>query len=368
MKKDFPRTSGSCRLTRSPDGTEKRRSDEPMRVLFWGTPEFAAPPLRALLGEGFEVVGVVTQPDRPQGRSRSSLVAIAGQGDRARGNASGPAAGAAARCRVRRTRCARSTPDISVVVAYGHILPRDVIDLPRLGTLNIHASLLPALARRGADPGGDPRGASRRPASRSCAWCPRSTRDRSSCRCRTPIVRRRDVRRAAASALRARRSRAHRGAVARRHRADAWSSHRTMGSRRSRRRSSASMRAWTGRGPRPRSRARFARSIPKPGAFTTLAATEVKLFGARMRRARQPRRATIRPGEPCSRSTTSGAFVACGEGAVRIAHVQPAGKRRLTVQPSWRADVASAVGPGLARRATASSGRDRPRSRRACRR
>ena len=45
-----------------------------MRVLFWGTPEFAAPALRALLGEGFEVVGVVTQPDRPRGRSRSSLV------------------------------------------------------------------------------------------------------------------------------------------------------------------------------------------------------------------------------------------------------------------------------------------------------
>ena len=46
-----------------------------MRILFWGTPEFAAPPLRALIGEGFEVAGVVTQPDRPQGRSRSSLVA-----------------------------------------------------------------------------------------------------------------------------------------------------------------------------------------------------------------------------------------------------------------------------------------------------
>ena len=44
-----------------------------MRVLFWGTPEFATPPLRALLGEGFDVVGVVTQPDKPVGRSRSTL-------------------------------------------------------------------------------------------------------------------------------------------------------------------------------------------------------------------------------------------------------------------------------------------------------
>lgn len=45
-----------------------------MRILFWGTPEFAVPPLRALIGEGHDVVAVVTQPDRPQGRSRSTLV------------------------------------------------------------------------------------------------------------------------------------------------------------------------------------------------------------------------------------------------------------------------------------------------------
>jgi methionyl-tRNA formyltransferase len=44
-----------------------------VRILFWGTPEFATPPLRALLGEGFDVVGVVTQPDRPRGRGRSQL-------------------------------------------------------------------------------------------------------------------------------------------------------------------------------------------------------------------------------------------------------------------------------------------------------
>ena len=45
-----------------------------MRVLFWGTPDFATPALRALIGEGFDVVGVVTQPDKPQGRSRTTLV------------------------------------------------------------------------------------------------------------------------------------------------------------------------------------------------------------------------------------------------------------------------------------------------------
>ena len=120
-----------------------------MRILFWGTPDFATPPLRALLGEGFDVVGVVTQPDRPRGRSRSTLVpspvkevALADgvpvlQPERPRGEAFMDEVRALA-------------PDLSVVVAYGHILPKAVIDLPPQGTLNIHASLLPKL--RGADP------------------------------------------------------------------------------------------------------------------------------------------------------------------------------------------------------------------------
>ncbi len=120
-----------------------------MRVLFWGTPEFAVPPLRALSGEGHDVVGVVTQPDRAVGRSRSSLVpspvksAALEEGipvlqpDRPRGDEFLSAVRAL-------------EPEISVVVAYGHILKQDVIDLPPHGTLNIHASLLPAL--RGAAP------------------------------------------------------------------------------------------------------------------------------------------------------------------------------------------------------------------------
>lgn len=119
-----------------------------MRILFWGTPAFAAPPLRALIGEGFEVVGVVTQPDKPQGRSReiipSAVKQIALEED----------------LPLFQPKNARDgellemlnvmKPDISVVVAYGHILPKNVIDLPKQGTLNIHASLLPAL--RGAAP------------------------------------------------------------------------------------------------------------------------------------------------------------------------------------------------------------------------
>jgi methionyl-tRNA formyltransferase len=120
-----------------------------MRVLFWGTPDFAAPPLRALIGEGFDVIGVVTQPDKAVGRSRSTLepppikrIAVEEsipvlQPERPRGDEF-----------IAQLTALR--PDISVVVAYGHILTTQVIELPRLGTINIHASLLPEL--RGAAP------------------------------------------------------------------------------------------------------------------------------------------------------------------------------------------------------------------------
>jgi len=120
-----------------------------VRVLFWGTPDFAVPPLLALIGEGFDVVGVVTQPDKPVGRSRSKLeappikaIALEEaipvlQPERPRGDDF-------------IAQIAALEPDISVVVAYGHILQPNVIELPRLGTLNIHASLLPAF--RGAAP------------------------------------------------------------------------------------------------------------------------------------------------------------------------------------------------------------------------
>lgn len=123
-----------------------------MRVLYWGTPEFSVAPLQALLDTGHDIVGVVTQPDRPRsrgGRSRSQLdpspVKVLAtergirvlQPERPRGAEFLDALRAIA-------------PDVSVVVAYGHILPQSVIDLPRMGTLNIHASLLPLY--RGAAP------------------------------------------------------------------------------------------------------------------------------------------------------------------------------------------------------------------------
>ena len=119
-----------------------------MRILFWGTPDFAVPALRALLGEAHDVVGVVTQPDRPAGRGRSlrpspvkllaqeeSLPVL--QPEQARGAEFMDALSALA-------------PELSVVVAYGQILKREVLELPPLGSINVHASLLPEL--RGAAP------------------------------------------------------------------------------------------------------------------------------------------------------------------------------------------------------------------------
>lgn len=119
-----------------------------MRILFWGTPEFAVPSLRALLGEGHELVGVVTQPDRPAGRGRalraSPVKRLAEeeaipvlQPERARGDDFLAAIRAL-------------EPDLSVVVAFGQILRREVLALPGAGSINVHASLLPHL--RGAAP------------------------------------------------------------------------------------------------------------------------------------------------------------------------------------------------------------------------
>lgn len=119
-----------------------------MRVLFWGTPEFAAAPLRALIGEGFEVIGVVTQPDKPRGRSRTLIAPPVKQiALEEKITCFQPAT---PRDQEFGEMIAMIKPDISVVVAYGHILPKKIIDIPEFGTLNIHASLLPAL--RGAAP------------------------------------------------------------------------------------------------------------------------------------------------------------------------------------------------------------------------
>lgn len=115
-----------------------------MRVTFFGTPEFAVPSLRALVGEGFDVVAVVTQPDAAQGRSRSHLIpppvkAAALAEDLEVFQPTKPTDGAFL------LRLRELEPDVGVVVAYGHILKPELLALPARGMVNVHPSLLPEL-------------------------------------------------------------------------------------------------------------------------------------------------------------------------------------------------------------------------------
>jgi methionyl-tRNA formyltransferase len=120
-----------------------------MRIVFFGTPEFAVASLNALLRERFTVAGVVTQPDKPQGRSRSTLVppAVKIAALEARLPVLQPArpVGDLFLASLRRLEA-----DLGIVVAYGHILRREVLDAPARGMINVHASLLPRF--RGAAP------------------------------------------------------------------------------------------------------------------------------------------------------------------------------------------------------------------------
>ncbi len=308
-----------------------------MRVLFWGTPDFACPPLRALLGEGYDVVGVVTQPDKPQGRSRSVLVpspvkVIAEeeglpvlQPEKPRGDDF--------------ERALRSlAPDLSVVVAYGHLLPTSVIDLPPLGTLNIHASLLPRW--RGAAPiqaallAGDAdtgisimRMVKRMDAGNVLLQVP------------TPIL---DDETYGELQLRLSELGAlaivealtllslgpvtevpqdealvtYAAKVEREHAQVEWTQDGHAVSRR--------IRAYD----------------PRPGAFTIHRGLDVKLYGVRV--------AMDAQGEPGTvlGIDESGMLVACGAGGVRIAYVHPAGKRRLA-SLDWAQGRGIAVGDVL---------------------
>jgi len=120
-----------------------------VRILFAGTPEFAVPGLAALIAAGHDLAAVYTQPDRPAGRGRTLQVSPVKQLAMAHGiQIRQPES-------LKRDRAAVAAlrdlgADLMVVIAYGLLLPRGVLEAPRLGCLNVHASLLPRW--RGAAP------------------------------------------------------------------------------------------------------------------------------------------------------------------------------------------------------------------------
>ena len=305
-----------------------------MRVLFWGTPEFATPPLRALVGEGYDVVGVVTQPDRPHGRHRSTLVPSpikvvaleegipVLQPDRPRGDDFLAAARDLA-------------ADISVVVAYGHILPAHVISLPPLATLNIHASLLPRW--RGAAPiqaailaGDTETGVT------IMRMVPRLDAGPVLLTAPTPIEHDETY-----GELQLRLSELGALAIvealtmlsiappveAGQDEAQVTYAHKVL-------REHAQV-DWT------RTCEEVSRTLraydPKPGAFTMLRGVDVKLFGARVSHDARGDAGTV------LHIDESGMLVACGSGGVRVGYAQPAGKRRLASM-DWAQGRGVAVG------------------------
>lgn len=112
-----------------------------MKIVFMGTPEFAVPSLQMLLDEGYEVVAVISQPDRPKGRKKLLTPTPVKELALAKGLAvlqplklRSPEAVA---------EVVKLQPDMIVTAAYGQILPKSILDLPRYGCINVHGSLLP---------------------------------------------------------------------------------------------------------------------------------------------------------------------------------------------------------------------------------
>lgn len=118
-----------------------------MRIVFMGTPEFAVPSLQALIDSGHEVVGVFTQPDRPKGRGNKltpSPVKVLAQANNIP---------VYQPLKIRKDGLEdlkNLQPDLCVTAAFGQILSQEILDVPKKGTVNVHASLLPR--HRGSAP------------------------------------------------------------------------------------------------------------------------------------------------------------------------------------------------------------------------
>ena len=119
-----------------------------MKIVFMGTPDFAAASLEAILNAGYEVTAVVTQPDKPQGRSDKLIPSPVKRVALEHGLA------VLQPERIKRPeeieKLRQFPADLYVVAAFGQILSKEILDMPRLGCVNIHASLLPKY--RGAAP------------------------------------------------------------------------------------------------------------------------------------------------------------------------------------------------------------------------
>lgn len=294
-----------------------------MRIVFFGTPAFAEASLRALLRAGHQIAGVVTQPDRPHGRSRSVLVPppvklLAEseqlpvlQPERPTGD-------------LFLAGLKRFDADLGIVVAYGHILRQQVLDTPRLGMINVHASLLPRL--RGAAPvqwaiaRGDPKtgvsimrmeaGLDSGPVLHQVATTIGEHETGGELTRRLAAL--------GAEALVETLGGIPRHAIGGQPQDDALATYAPKVTR------DTARLDWAGDAVQV---ARVIRAFdPAPAAWTRLGETEIKLFGARP---------VEGAGAPGTIVAASGRLtIAAGEGAVEIAEVQPAGKRRLEVS-AW---------------------------------
>lgn len=111
-----------------------------MRVVFLGTPEFGVPSLKALLEAGHEVVGVFTQPDKPKGRGKKMQMSPVKECALEKGIP----VYQPVKIRVDGVEDLRTlSPDLCVTVAFGQILSQEILDIPKIGTVNVHSSLLP---------------------------------------------------------------------------------------------------------------------------------------------------------------------------------------------------------------------------------
>lgn len=119
-----------------------------MKIVYMGTPDFAVPPLAALVQNGYEVTAVVTQPDKPKGRGKTLLpTPVKEEAMKHDITVYQP-------LKVREPEFVETLkklePDMIIVAAFGQIIPKTILDMPKYGCLNIHASLLPKY--RGAAP------------------------------------------------------------------------------------------------------------------------------------------------------------------------------------------------------------------------